>query len=228
MISYPTGTSIRLFAVALAAAALLSSPTLAQVARGDSGAITPPILETGRTDGGPITLVGAEAPQSKTPATAAPAAAPVQTVAVPQGEGTLQAYGDWSTQCYDEAIGGLRCQMLQRVVAQSGQAVLVVALAADPRAKVTNLQVALPLGVSLLDGAQLMVGDTYQSAVQISRCTQQGCIIEGTMTDTLLDAMKKGQTAAVIVFNESKKQIPISFSLKGFTDAYAAMLSANG
>ena len=139
----------------------------------------------------------------------------------------MRPYGDWALECFESPVDGISCQLLQKVVSGQGQAILAVAIANDPKTKSTNLQIAVPLGVSLTAGSQLMIGSDYQGAIRIGSCTQRGCIIEGTASEALLAAMKRETAATVIVFN-ADKQIPIQFSLMVFTQGYDAMLEANG
>ena len=134
---------------------LLASPVFAQVANQQSNSITPPILEEGTPAQAPIIqLGGPAAAPPKVAAKPAPAAAPAVQAAAPSGQGTIKAYGSWSTQCFDAPVGGIKCQMVQKVEMQ-GQVLLVMALAADSKASTTNLQIAVPLGVAIGEGVQI-------------------------------------------------------------------------
>ena len=153
---------------------------------------------------------------------------PPKISTAPVDSGSVKVFGDWSMQCIGAPEDHAKCQIVQKVVSQQGgQTVLVLAVFSDPKTGVVSMQVAVPLGVLVTRGAQLLVGEKYQNGVQISRCTQQGCLIEGAASDALVNAMKQEATGAVIVFNEAEKQIPIRFSLRGFTAGYAAMVAAN-
>lgn len=138
------------------------------------------------------------------------------------------AFTDWNLECFDEPIEALNCQIAHRVVAtDASQVVLVFALAAASEAEAPNVQIALPLGVALQSGIQLVIGTDYQTGIPISRCTPQGCLVEGTMGESLISAMRRGRAGTVVVLNERGDAIQIPFSLMGFTDAFAEMVRRN-
>lgn len=239
---------IGLVVAAISAATFVPAPAIAQIVSPGAPTISPPILDNSNPSSAPLLVVpGASIPNTRAPATPSPtqppeppavqapaqAAAPASPAPAAQGAapvstaGTVvKAYGDWSTQCLEKAVDGMKCQMLQKVVSKD-QTLLVMALAFDPGDKRTRIQIALPLGVAIGSGTQIAVGDKYQGNIAIDRCTQQGCIVEGEMTDDLIAAFKRQEKATVIVFNDAKTQIPLPFSLNGFTAAYEAMIDAN-
>jgi invasion protein IalB len=198
----------------------------------DSGPIVPP---TGSSLGRPVVAptvsgTGVAVPARPAPATprsaaAAPAAKGQAATPVTAEGGT--AFGKWLLQCPQGVTGKIKCQIQERVLSQGGQALLVLAFAYDPKAKQTLAQIALPLDVAINYGVQVVVGDKYQGNVAISRCAQQGCIVDGAVTGDMLAALMKGGTASIIVFNQAQKQIPLGFSLDGFPQAFAAMQKQN-
>lgn len=208
-------------------------PLAADQSDSDSGPIVPP---TGSTLGRPVVappVQGTGAPLPSRPAAAAsraaaaaPAKGPGRAAAPVTAEGGT-AFGKWLLQCPQGVTGKIKCQIQERVLSQSGQALLVLAFAYDPQAKQTLAQIALPLDVAIAYGVQVVVGDKYQGNVAINRCAQQGCIVDGAVTGEMLAALMKGGTASIVVFNQAKKQIPLAFSLDGFSQAFAAMQKQN-
>lgn len=149
--------------------------------------------------------------------------APAAAMAAPAPQ--TERFDDWTVECFDE-VGA--CQTTHRVVSGDGsQIVMVLALTAGRADAPASLQVAVPLGISALAGAQLAIGNAYQADIPISRCTPQGCLIEGTPSDALLSAMRAGQQGRLTVFNESGAAIPLPFSLMGFTASFADMIARN-
>jgi invasion protein IalB len=110
---------------------------------------------------------------------------------------------------------------------QNHDVVLAVSLAYDPKASKSRIQMAFPLGLALGAGVRLDLGNGFQADLPISRCTTQGCLLEGTVSEAMIAAMNKGGQAVATVWNEAGAPVRLPFSLEGFADAYSAMLTAN-
>jgi invasion protein IalB len=194
-------------------------------------AITPPILQQQPASGaGAAPQVSAPAPTAQPrqapaaqPAAAAAGAAPAAT----PNAASVKAFGDWSLECFDPALEGVKCQIVNRLVSSGKQVVLVFSLALDAKASQTRVQIALPLGIAVPPGVGIAIGNEVQRKAAVSRCTPKGCIVEGVATKDLLDTMRAGAQGAVIVTTEEGKPVQLPFSLNGFTAAYDAMSEAN-
>lgn len=219
--------------------ALHSAPVLAQMQ-----SIMPPILSSGQNPVREIiagtpgkTATSAGAGQSQQAAAAAGSEAEGDAGAQSQsatsvsleGSGaddvTRTVFQDWVRECHDDVpVAESRCQIVHKVVSgQGSRQILVMALSIDSTSGRTNAQIAIPLGIVLGPGVQIVVGRDYQGDVQVDRCTQQGCLIEGRVTDDLLAAMRRQKEGAIVVFNTSGGRVRLPFSLMGFTDAYASI-----
>tara|TARA_R100001230_G_C5686714_1_gene196463 strand:- start:1219 stop:1842 length:624 start_codon:yes stop_codon:yes gene_type:complete len=130
------------------------------------------------------------------------------------------AYNDWLVECFERNEIGQECQVYQRVIMNNGSAIAMVAtLAFVPPENYLGIQVALPLGIDLKRGATITIDDDASLDVGISRCTQQGCLFEGTVTDALEMALREGEAASVTVTVPSEGNFTIPLSLNGFSAA---------
>ena len=130
------------------------------------------------------------------------------------------AFDDWLVECFDRNDIGQECQVYQRVIMNNGSAIAMVAtLAFVPPDNYLGIQVALPLGIDLKEGATITIDDDASLDVSISRCTQQGCLFEGTVTDALELALRAGKAASVTVIVPSEGDFTIPLSLNGFSAA---------
>lgn len=233
---------------------LLAQPAFAQDTGVGTPVIAPPILQDDASGGvqmvpgvaGPVPVApqpqqqqqapivpSNQAPRNPTPQAApapeVPAAAAAQPTAptADRRTPTSTKFSDWTMECFEPAIEGLGCQATHRVIAGEGAQVVMVFSVASATNDAANVQIALPLGISLQAGIQLVVGTGYQANIPLSRCTPQGCLIEGKASAELLAALRRERAGTVLVRNEKGEPIELPFSLIGFTDAYAEMLKKN-
>lgn len=128
------------------------------------------------------------------------------------------AHGDWQMRC--ETPPGARaeqCALVQNVAADDRPNVtlLVIALkTADNQNRL--LRVVAPLGILLPAGLGLRIDDRDIGRAGFVRCLSTGCIAEVVMDDSLVDGLRKGQTATFIVFQTPEEGIGIPVSLNGF------------
>ncbi len=181
-----------------------------------------PILNgSSQEDGGLIDNTGSRRRPSTGPSRAAKE--PAQAVTAP-GDGKAKA---WSLQCA-EISKVRRCQVSGAVLSpDKKQVVMVMSLATSADRKSTAAQIAVPLGIALKPGVKIDVSGAYSTTMALSRCTSQGCLVEGNVEDAMLDAMKTKPVATVIVATPDGKNVPIKLSLDGFPEAFAAMKSAD-
>nr|CAD6436687.1 invasion associated locus B family protein [Rhizobium sp. Q54] len=84
-------------------------------------------------------------------------------------------------------------------------------------------QAALPLGIAVQKPVSVSMDSGFQSAIRVSRCTPQGCLLEGSADSDFIGAMKAGAEATFSVSTPEGQTIPIALSLKGFSEALAAL-----
>lgn len=176
-----------------------------------------------------VVIVCGHAAGAQTPKAAAPepAAAPVFDYPQP---GTREPYQDWMVECYD---AGQRCQMYQRVIlraqdpAQPPRIVLVATLAF--RASDLFLEMALPLGLDLAQGATLHLGpDVRATALPLTRCTSRGCLVEGRVDSPLADALQQAARAEVRIRDPASGDLRIPLSMAGYNAALARIARPPG
>ena len=120
----------------------------------------------------------------------APLAAPRARKAKAPTTGEVQpakaVFGTWKTECLEKAAKP-NCQVIVRS-AVGDQIALVLGIARTAKGGV-RMQMAVPLGLAIEKGVTIKVGG-YSSAFPISRCTAQGCIVEGEVPQPFIDALQ--------------------------------------
>ncbi|CAN7689500.1 invasion associated locus B family protein [Rhizobium sp. LjRoot98] len=135
-----------------------------------------------------------------------------------------KTFDDWELQCIDHPKGDRRCQIVGNVLsADKKQAVLVMSLAPSADAATILIQMAVPLGVAVQQGVKIEIDKSYSGSMPISRCTSQGCLVEGAVPTEMIAAMIAKPKASIEVTTPDGKSVPISLSLKGFGGAYEAV-----
>ncbi len=133
---------------------------------------------------------------------------------------TTEEIGDWLLECFEDPVDA--CQIYQRILLNQGAAIaLVAAFAWDDRDGVLRAQIALPLGIDLQRGATISADNGYSVNAPLSRCTQQGCLIEGVVPDDMVSAFTGSGAAQIAVINPDQGNFAIPLSLDGFAEALA-------
>lgn len=171
-----------------------------------------------------------------TPATSAaptqtPAPAPAVTTqpatAKPQDAGkapsiSQQTFGQWSLQCSSDKAMNPPCQVIYQLPAADRKVATVISLARASGGAV-GMQVAVPLGFAIQGGVRLAFGKAFSMTAAVSRCTLQGCLVEGVAPANLLAAMLKETSGQISLRMLQGKDIELPVSLDGFAQAYQAM-----
>ncbi len=137
-----------------------------------------------------------------------------------------ESVGDWMVECFDEEATPGTCQIYQRMLTGGGTDVVMVTALAY-RGPDLHLQMALPLGVDLAQGAVIASGSD-PVRLGIARCTGQGCLVEGPVDEALLDGLVGAEAAAVQVTVPTQGPIDIPLSLQGFTQALSRIAPPDG
>lgn len=133
---------------------------------------------------------------------------------------TTQEIGDWLLECFEAPLE--QCQIYQRILLNDGAAIaLVAAFAWDSEREVLRAQIALPLGIDLQREATISSSSGYSVKAPFSRCTQQGCLIEGVVPDEMVAAFARSTGAQIAVFIPDRGEFEVPLSLDGFTAALA-------
>ncbi len=131
-------------------------------------------------------------------------------------------YGDWQIRC-DTPPGAKseQCALIQNVTAEDRPNVglsVIVLRTADKKQRI--LRILAPLGVLLPSGLGLKIDTTDIGRTAFVRCLPNGCIAEVVIDDKLMDLLRTGKSATVIVFQTPEEGIGIPISLAGYGDGF--------
>lgn len=141
----------------------------------------------------------------------------------PQSRLVEEKFKDWVLQCVVGSSATPPCQIMYRLTSPNQkQVALVLSVARFPKGKI-SLQMALPLGFSISQGVDLAFGKKYSTVARVSRCTVQGCLVEGEAPTKMIAAMLHETNGVVSVHNMEGRQIELPISLSGFSAAFEAL-----
>ena len=163
-------------------------------------------------------------------AAAAPAPAPAQGSAPaanankPLEPSETKNFGDWTVRCFPPSAK-IPCQMIELLVnKKSGRRVLGVLIVYNKAQDQYVMQIAMPLGVMVQNGA-VLGSDSYTSGVLHYRlCDMQGCYAIAPLDDDAIKALGRATKAEMRIVSADGKKFNIGFSLNGFTAAHNALL----
>ncbi len=152
-----------------------------------------------------------------------PASAPTNA-SQPSQPNETKNIGDWTVRCF-QAASATPCEMIELFVnKKTNQRVLGVLVVYNQKNNQNLMQIAVPLGVSLQNGAVLS-SDTYSSGVMHFRlCDMQGCYTVTPLDNEAIKSLGRASKAAMSIVSADGKKLNIPFSLNGFDAAYAALL----
>jgi invasion protein IalB len=116
-----------------------------------------------------------------------------------------------------------QCGMSQRVFAATNNKIflnVVVLKRTGEKAPPGEIQLVAPLGVFLPGGVGMEVDTKPIGRVGFLSCQPYGCVTVSEITTELLDQLKKGTAANMIIYIAPGQGIPMSISLKGFSKAF--------
>jgi invasion protein IalB len=150
-------------------------------------------------------------------------------------------HGDWVVRCQklqvevkapaaagktDKAATELReveqCGMSQRVFDSKNKKIFlnVVVLKRDGTKTPGEIQLVAPLGVFLPGGVGMEVDAKAIGRIGFLSCQPYGCVTVSEITPELLDQLRKGSAANMVIYIAPGQGIPLSVSLKGFAKAF--------
>lgn len=154
---------------------------------------------------------------------------------------TSATYGDWVMNCKADAAGKQGCEILTQlsVKGKDGQLRPFLSMLVGTVAGAEVLRLQLPTEVDLRAGVRLdpavegeatpadPPADPPLAAPVYVTCAPTGCLAEAPMTEALLGQLQKAKAVdlRVVAWNGGRT-IRVPVTLKGFSDAHAAMLAA--
>lgn len=149
------------------------------------------------------------------------------TLPAPPPTPVLKAtHGQWEVRCY----GQDDCIMVQlhKRTAETADAVFTIF---KPKGLQDNngqpilalAEIVVPLGVFLPGALGLQVDQNEPKAVPFERCIPDGCVVRAPIASTMLEQMKIGGTAHLIVSPSPDERVRLPISLTGFTAAFDSL-----
>ncbi len=114
-----------------------------------------------------------------------------------------------------------QCAITQTVKAEDAANVNLGVMIAKPKdAKNGVLRVIAPMSVFLLNGVSLKVDQTDIGRAAFFRCAPSGCLADMMIDDKLIEQLKNGKIATLVIYLTPYEGIRHLFMLKGFKEAY--------
>lgn len=138
-------------------------------------------------------------------------------------EGASNKVDAWQLRCNSDeqgkAIEG-QCEIVQQLVAQqTGQRFLEFVIGFADDSGNANGVVILPLGILLEPGVNMVIDDNQPLKFKVRYCDKSGCYSVISLPQKVLDMMRKGKEASLIMRARNNQQIRVNVSLDGFTKA---------
>ncbi|MBB6486270.1 invasion associated locus B family protein [Rhizobium lusitanum] len=157
------------------------------------------------------------------PASTSPAAA-----VPPTSQVTEQKFAAWTLQCSTDTSMKPPCQIMYRLASPDQKRVFMVISMARSADNKIGMQMALPLGFAVQEGVKIGFGSKYSTVAKVSRCTTQGCLVEGICPPGMLDVLMKEKSGKVSIRMMQGNVAELPVSLDGFNAAYQAMRAKDG
>ena len=155
-----------------------------------------------------LTAAGASA-QDQQPAQQAQAAA-----------AAAQAAQGWFKTCNENATGGV-CIVQNYARAENGQVLTAVGLIRPQGGNgQAMVQVTVPTFRLIPAGVQMQIDTSAPQKLDYAICTNEQCIAQAPLTDTLIAAMKRGGKVTFTSVNMRQQPNPVDLTLSGFTAAF--------
>ncbi|GES41020.1 invasion protein IalB [Rhizobium sp. ERR 922] len=157
------------------------------------------------------------------------AAAPAPATPAPAGpQISEQKFDAWILQCSGDKTMKPRCQIVYRLTSPDQRQVFMVISMARSADKKIGMQMALPLGFAIQGGVKIGFGSKYSTMAKVSRCTTQGCLVEGLCPPAMLAALMKEKSGKVSIRMMQGNMAELPISLTGFGAAFQAMQADSG
>ncbi len=165
---------------------------------------------------------GAFAQSSRPPAPRAPARAPAARPTGPVKLDLIPMQAPWTKICgKDQGTGKEVCYTTRDFGQAADQpptlAIAVYQMASEERRIARFL---LPVGLLLKPGFRLVIDKGEPIEGRFAICFPNGCFAEAELNNATLGALKKAQTASVIVRNQANIEVTFNLPMKDFGTAF--------
>lgn len=126
----------------------------------------------------------------------------------------------WFKTCNENASGGV-CIVQNYARAENGQVLTAVGLI-QPKGGNGQpmLQVTVPTFRLIPAGVQMQIDTSAPTKIDYAICTNEQCIAQAPLSDTLVAAMKRGGKVTFTSVNMRQQPNPVDMTLSGFTAAF--------
>jgi invasion protein IalB len=131
-------------------------------------------------------------------------------------------HGDWQIQCPENVSDTNPCAMVQELINEQDRRILS-AIILHPAGAEPFLRIIVPLGVLLPGGMTLKIDAADVGTVGFINCLPDGCMTQVGLTADVLEQLKQGNQATVVIYEQTDKPIQLPLSLAGFTAAYGEL-----
>ena len=142
----------------------------------------------------------------------------------PMAPTTMKTFSGWDVRCYP-VQSPAPCDMWEAIAFKKGGALAVsVSIVYVPGRDEHLMQLVVPLGIDLQQGAKAMAGSYASAALGYHHCDRIGCYIIVQQANALVNALKGQPSFKVRVVQFHGKPIDLSVPLKGFGEAHTALI----
>jgi invasion protein IalB len=163
--------------------------------------------------------------KKSTPAPApAPSGSPSATTA--QKAQTETAGPGWALNCKSEVDAkALDCTLSQAVATPRRELLASVTFVFPAAPGKPTMNIQLPLGVLLTEGASVRVDDNPPQKLAYKACDRSGCYLEAPVTPDFLALLRRGKQLSIEFKNLANNAITVPVSLDRFGNAYGKIPS---
>ncbi|NKB75881.1 MAG: hypothetical protein GKR96_02275 [Gammaproteobacteria bacterium] len=136
-----------------------------------------------------------------------------------------QQFTDWTVQCtVTDGTQKTICVLFYRVLLDNGYPLLVFQVTKSPEVDDRFIGVFdVPLGVYLPTGVTMTIDNAESIQLSFERCDQNGCYAGTSLSEEIVQSLKKGQQAKVTFIDIANQKITATVSLDGFTAGLRAL-----
>ena len=138
-------------------------------------------------------------------------------------------HGDWQLRCIRASDGSDPCELYQLLKDAKGNSVAEVTMLGLPDGgqAVAGVTIIVPLETLLTKELTIAIDANPAKHYPFTFCAAIGCFARIGLTGDEIATMKKGNkaTVSVVPVAAPDKVVSVDISLKGFTDAFTAVLA---
>ncbi len=138
-------------------------------------------------------------------------------------EGGKDKVEAWQMRCNADEQGNAiesECEIVQQLIAQeTGRRFLEFVIGFKDSNTTANGVVILPLGILLEPGVNMVIDDNQPLKFKVRYCDATGCYSVISLPESVLNMMRKGKEAYIIMRARNNQQVRVAVSLDGFSKA---------